>query len=117
MAKRAFNLPNMLTYARIIAVPLVVLCFFLEGHLKSSDFARWSALAIFLRASHHLYRGEFAAAKREHDRYEQLTAIIGSRWVADMTGALHWSFFLPALCYVAILCFALAAPRLGKAAA
>ena len=51
MAKRAFNLPNMLTYARIIAVPLVVLCFFLEGHLKSSDFARWSALIIFLLAS------------------------------------------------------------------
>jgi cardiolipin synthase len=51
MAKRAFNLPNMLTYARIVAVPLVVLCFFLEGHLKSSDFARWSALVIFLLAS------------------------------------------------------------------
>ena len=51
MAKRAFNLPNMLTYARIVAVPLVVLCFFLEGHLKSSDFARWSALAIFVLAS------------------------------------------------------------------
>lgn len=51
MAKRAFNLPNLLTYARIVAVPLVVVCFFLEGHLKSSDFARWSALAIFLLAS------------------------------------------------------------------
>jgi hypothetical protein len=51
MAKRAFNLPNMLTYARIVAVPLVVLCFFLEGRLKSSDFARWSALLIFVAAS------------------------------------------------------------------
>jgi cardiolipin synthase len=51
MAKRAFNLPNILTYARIIAVPLVVVCFFMEGHLKSSDFARWSALAIFVLAS------------------------------------------------------------------
>lgn len=51
MAKHAFNLPNMLTYARIVAVPLVVLCFFLEGNLKSSDFARWSALAVFLVAS------------------------------------------------------------------
>lgn len=51
MAKHAFNLPNMLTYARIIAVPMVVVCFFLEGHLKSSDFARWLALAIFLAAS------------------------------------------------------------------
>ena len=51
MARRAFNLPNMLTYGRILAVPLVVLCFFLEGRLKSSDFARWSALVIFVAAS------------------------------------------------------------------
>jgi len=51
MARRAFNLPNMLTYARILAVPLVVLCFFLEGRLQSSDFARWSALVIFILAS------------------------------------------------------------------
>ncbi|MDQ6434315.1 CDP-diacylglycerol--glycerol-3-phosphate 3-phosphatidyltransferase [Mesorhizobium sp. LHD-90] len=51
MAKRAFNLPNMLTYGRILAVPLVVLCFFLEGRLQSSEFARWSAFAIFIIAS------------------------------------------------------------------
>jgi cardiolipin synthase len=44
-------LPNLLTYGRIIAVPLVVLCFFLEGRLQSSDFARWWALAIFIIAS------------------------------------------------------------------
>ena len=44
-------LPNLLTYGRIVAVPLVVLCFFLEGRLQSSDFARWSALAIFIVAS------------------------------------------------------------------
>jgi cardiolipin synthase len=41
----------LLTYGRIIAVPLVVLCFFLEGRLQSSDFARWSALVIFIIAS------------------------------------------------------------------
>lgn len=51
MARRAFNLPNMLTYARIVAVPLVALCFFLEGRLQSSDFARWTALIIFILAS------------------------------------------------------------------
>lgn len=51
MPKHTFNLPNVLTYCRIIAVPLVVLCFFLEGRLQSSDFARWSALAIFIVAS------------------------------------------------------------------
>ncbi|MEZ5811046.1 MAG: CDP-diacylglycerol--glycerol-3-phosphate 3-phosphatidyltransferase [Rhizobiaceae bacterium] len=51
MPKHTFNLPNLLTYGRIVAVPLVVLCFFLEGRLQSSDFARWSALAIFALAS------------------------------------------------------------------
>jgi len=51
MARRAFNLPNMLTYGRILAVPMVALCFFMEGRLESSDFARWSALIIFLLAS------------------------------------------------------------------
>lgn len=51
MSSRIFNLPNMLTYGRILAVPLIVLCFFLEGKLKSSDFARWSALLIFFAAS------------------------------------------------------------------
>jgi len=45
------SLPNMLTYARIIAVPLVVLCFFVEGSLQSSDNSRWAALAIFAIAS------------------------------------------------------------------
>ncbi|EJM98747.1 CDP-diacylglycerol--glycerol-3-phosphate 3-phosphatidyltransferase [Phyllobacterium sp. YR531] len=47
----AYSLPNILTYARIIAVPLVVLCFFLEGRLQSTDAARWGALAIFIIAS------------------------------------------------------------------
>lgn len=51
MPKHTFNLPNLLTYGRILAVPLVVLCFFLEGRLQSSDFARWTALAIFILAS------------------------------------------------------------------
>jgi cardiolipin synthase (CMP-forming) len=51
MQSRAFNLPNLLTYGRILAVPLIVLCFFIEGRLRTSDFARWSALAIFVVAS------------------------------------------------------------------
>jgi cardiolipin synthase len=51
MAKRAFNLPNMLTYGRILAVPLIVLCFFIEGTLQSTDFARWTAFFLFALAS------------------------------------------------------------------
>lgn len=51
MASRAYSIPNLLTYGRILAVPLIVLCFFVEGRLASTDFARWSALAIFIVAS------------------------------------------------------------------
>ncbi|ABM45614.1 CDP-diacylglycerol-glycerol-3-phosphate 3-phosphatidyltransferase [Bartonella bacilliformis Peru38] len=46
-----FSFPNILTYARIVAVPLVVACFFLEGQLQSSDIARWTAVSIFIIAS------------------------------------------------------------------
>jgi len=49
--KHTLSLPNILTYGRIIAVPLVVLCFFIEGRLESSDFARWTALGLFAIAS------------------------------------------------------------------
>lgn len=50
--KHVFSLPNLLTYGRILAVPFIVLCFFVEGKLDGgSDFARWSALTIFAVAS------------------------------------------------------------------
>lgn len=51
MASHAYNIPNLLTYGRIFAVPLIVVCFFLEGRLESSDFARWTALGLFIAAS------------------------------------------------------------------
>jgi cardiolipin synthase len=51
MSKRAFNLPNMLTYARILAVPLIVLCFYLEGRIRPTDWWRWAAVTIFILAS------------------------------------------------------------------
>jgi cardiolipin synthase (CMP-forming) len=43
----ATSLPNVLTYARIVAVPLLVAClYFLEG-----DAARWSAFVLFVAAA------------------------------------------------------------------
>ena len=51
MPNHLLSIPNLLTYGRMLAVPLIVLSFFLEGRLHSSDFARWSALGIFLAAS------------------------------------------------------------------
>lgn len=51
MSHQAFNLPNLLTYARILAVPLIVLCFLIEGSIHPSDFARWGAFTIFAAAA------------------------------------------------------------------
>ena len=47
----AYSIPNLLTYFRILIVPLIVLCFFVEGRLHSSDFARWTAVTLFIVAS------------------------------------------------------------------
>ena len=46
-----WSIPNLLTYARILVVPLVVLCFDLEERGKSTDAARWWALGLFVFAS------------------------------------------------------------------
>ena len=51
MTKRAFNLPNMLTYARILAVPAIVLCFYLEGRIRPTEWWRWVAFWLFVAAS------------------------------------------------------------------
>ena len=36
-------------------------------------------------------------------------------YIADHTGALHWSLFLPAFCYVVVMSFGIMAPRMGHA--
>ncbi len=46
-----FSLPNLLTYGRIAAVPLVVVCYFGEGGFSGTDAARWTAVIIFTIAS------------------------------------------------------------------
>ncbi|TWG67585.1 MULTISPECIES: CDP-diacylglycerol--glycerol-3-phosphate 3-phosphatidyltransferase [unclassified Aminobacter] len=51
MSKRAFNLPNMLTYARILAVPAIVLCFYLEGRIRPTEWWRWVSFWLFVAAS------------------------------------------------------------------
>ncbi|TPW32094.1 CDP-diacylglycerol--glycerol-3-phosphate 3-phosphatidyltransferase [Pararhizobium mangrovi] len=51
MNAHAFSIPNILTYARILAVPLIVGCFFVEGRLHGSNVARWWALGFFIFAS------------------------------------------------------------------
>jgi cardiolipin synthase len=48
---RALALPNLLTYARIAAVPLVVGCLFGEQVLSGGMWLRWVALALFIAAA------------------------------------------------------------------
>src|SRR3990170_4193210 len=42
---RFVNLPNILTYGRILAIPALVACFFVKG-----DWGRWAAMWIFIAA-------------------------------------------------------------------
>lgn len=48
---RAFNLPNMLTYGRIAAVPLVVGCLYWSTILQGGLWLRWVAVALFVAAA------------------------------------------------------------------
>ncbi|MEM0898632.1 MAG: CDP-diacylglycerol--glycerol-3-phosphate 3-phosphatidyltransferase [Pseudomonadota bacterium] len=65
-----FSLPNLLTFARILAVPAIVVCFFSSGKLESTDFARWSAFVIFTIASVTDFFDGYLARK-----WQQTTAI------------------------------------------
>jgi cardiolipin synthase (CMP-forming) len=47
---RAFSLPNILTYARIAAVPVVVACMYWSNILQGGLSLRWVALAVFAAA-------------------------------------------------------------------
>ena len=47
---RAFALPNLLTYARIAAVPVVVGCMYLQSVLGYGLWLRWVALFVFIAA-------------------------------------------------------------------
>ena len=47
---RAFALPNLLTYARIAAVPVVVACMYWQAVMGCGLWLRWVALVIFVAA-------------------------------------------------------------------
>jgi cardiolipin synthase len=48
---RPYSLPNMLTYARIAAVPVVVACMYWQNILQGGLWLRWVALALFIAAA------------------------------------------------------------------
>jgi len=45
-ADMVYTIPNMLTYVRILAVPAMAMCFFIDG-----DLSNWLALAVFILAA------------------------------------------------------------------
>jgi cardiolipin synthase len=47
---RAYALPNLLTYGRIAAVPIVVGCMYLQSILEAGLWLRWVALFVFITA-------------------------------------------------------------------
>jgi cardiolipin synthase len=48
---RSFALPNLLTYGRIVAVPVVVGCMYFQAILQYGLWLRWVALVIFIGAA------------------------------------------------------------------
>jgi len=49
-AKHSFSLPNMLTYARIAAIPVVVGCIYAQAIMDGPLWLRWVAVAVFIAA-------------------------------------------------------------------
>ena len=47
---KSLSLPNILTYARIAAIPVVVGCVFAQSILDGPLWLRWVALAVFIAA-------------------------------------------------------------------
>ena len=55
-----FAVPNLLTYARIVAVPVIAACLFWYAIFGGGYWLRWAALAIFIAAA--ISTGSCAAA-------------------------------------------------------
>src|SRR5436853_6677364 len=49
-AKNSLSLPNILTYARIAAIPVVVGCIYAQAIMDAPLWLRWVALAVFIAA-------------------------------------------------------------------
>jgi cardiolipin synthase len=70
---RTFSVPNMLTYARIVAVPAVVACMYWADILQGGLWLRWVALTIFIAAGvTDFFDGYFARAWRQHSTFGRM---------------------------------------------
>ena len=78
---RPLALPNLLTYARIVAVPVVVACLYWQDILQGGLWLRWVALVIFIarrrdRRPRRLFRAQMGRAVdlRPHARSDRRQA-------------------------------------------
>jgi cardiolipin synthase len=70
---RTFSVPNMLTYARIAAVPAVVGCMYGADILQGGLWLRWVALTIFIAAGvTDFFDGYFARAWGQHSTFGRM---------------------------------------------
>ncbi len=70
---RTLSVPNMLTYARIGAVPAVVACLYGSDILQGGLWLRWVALAIFIAAGvTDFFDGYFARVWGQHSSFGRM---------------------------------------------
>ena len=70
---RTLALPNVLTYARIAAVPAVVACMYWQDILQGGLWLRWVALLIFIAAGiTDILDGYFARAWAQHSKFGRM---------------------------------------------
>jgi cardiolipin synthase (CMP-forming) len=70
---RTFSVPNLLTYARIVAVPTVVACMYWADILQGGMWLRWVALVIFIAAGvTDFFDGYFARAWGQHSTFGRM---------------------------------------------
>jgi cardiolipin synthase len=70
---RAFSVPNLLTYARIAAVPAVVACMYGSDIMQGGLWLRWVALAIFICAGvTDFFDGYVARAWGQHSPFGRM---------------------------------------------
>src|SRR5258707_10996214 len=70
---RALALANLLTYARIVAVPVVAGCMYFQAILEYGLWLRWAALFIFIAAGiTHVLDGYVARAYRPQASFRRM---------------------------------------------
>jgi len=73
MAKHTLSLPNILTFARIAAVPVVVGCIYAQSIMDGPLWLRWMALAVFVVAAvTDFFDGYLARAWDQHSAFGRM---------------------------------------------